>query len=203
MSGQDELRELWCSQPSSKAAKGEDMLALVQRKTKGFDRMIAVRNWMECLGSVIVAASFAYFAFKTHNTLVRAGCLVIAAGAAWIIFFLIRYGQGLSAVDPSLNLTGYTQALAQRYDYQIRLLKSVKYWYLLPPYLGLVLATVGVFQDWAKAGVLSWFDLFWPVLYTAFYAAVWWLNEVYSVGRLRDERSRLLSMTGLSEGSAE
>jgi hypothetical protein len=165
--------------------------------------MIAVRNWMECLASAAVSASFAYFAFKTHNTLVRAGCLVIAVGAAWIIFFLIRYGQEPSAADPSLNLTGYAQALAQRYDYQIRLLRSVKYWYLLPPYLGLVLATVGVFQDRARAGILRWFDLFWPVLYSALYAAVWWLNEVYSVGRLRNERSRLLSMTGRSEGSAE
>lgn len=203
MNGQDELRELWCSQPSSKSAKGEDMLALVQRKTRSFDRMIAVRNWMECLASAVVAASFAYFALKTQNMFVRTGCLAIAAGTAWIIFFLIRYGQVLSGVDPSLNLTGHTQALAQRYDYQIRLLKSVKYWYLLPPYLGLVLATVGVFQDRAKAGILRWFDLFWPLLYTALYAAVWWLNEVYSVGRLRNERSRLLSITGISEGSSE
>jgi hypothetical protein len=64
-----------------------------------------------------------------------------------------------------------------------------------PPYLGLLLGTVGVFQEPAKAGVLSWFDLIWPAIYTWVYAAVWWLNEVHSVGRLREERAKLLSMT--------
>lgn len=201
MNGEDELRELWCGQPSLKTVKGEDMLAMVQRRTRGFDRMIAVRNWMECVASAVVMACFAYFAFKAHNALVRAGCLIIAAGAAWIIFYLIRYGQGPSAVDPSLDLMSYTQALAERYDYQIRLLKSVKYWYLLPPYLGLVLATAGVFQERATAGILRRFDWIWPVLYTALYAAVWWLNEVYSVRRLQNERGRLLAMTGSSEGT--
>ena len=203
MNGEDELRELWCGQASLKTVKGEDMLALVQRKTSGFDRIIAVRNWMECVASAVVMACFAYFAFKAHNTLVRAGCLIIAAGAAWIIFYLIRYGKGPSAVDPSLDLMSYTQALAERYDYQIRLLKSVKYWYLLPPYLGLVLATAGVFQERATAGILRWFDWIWPVLYTGLYAAVWWLNEVYSVGRLQNERGRLLAMTANTEGRTE
>ena len=203
MNDQDELRELWCSQPPLRTAKGEHMLAFVQRKTRGFDRMITMRNWMECIVSGAVAANFAFFAFKAHNTLVRAGCLLIAASAGWIVFYILRYGKGPSTVDPSLNLMGYAQALAERYDYQIRLLKSVKYWYVLPPYLGLVVGTAGVFQERAKAGILSWFDLIGPALYTAVCAAVWWLNEVYSVGRLQRERRRLLSMTAKSEGIAE
>lgn len=198
MNGRDELRELWCSQPSSKTTGGEDMLVLVQRKTSRFDRMIALRNGMECIACGAVVAIFGFFAFKAHNTLVRTGCLVIAASAAWIIFYILRYGKGPSSVDPSLNLMGYTKALASRYDYQIRLLKSVKYWYLLPPYLGLLLATAGVFQEWAKAGPLRWIDFIWPAIFTAVYAAVWWLNEVYSVGRLREERAKLLSITGES-----
>lgn len=183
--------------------EGRRHVDLVQRKTTGFDRLIAVRNWMECVASAVVMASFAYFAFKAHNTLVRAGCLIIAAGAAWIIFYLIRYGKGPSAVDPSLDLMSYTHALAERYDYQIQLLKSVKYWYLLPPYLGLVLATAGVFQERATAGILRWFDWIWPVLYTGLYAAVWWLNEVYSVRRLQNDRGRLLAMTPNSEGQTQ
>ena len=203
MNGQDELLELWCSQPPLRAAKGENMLAFVRRKTSGFDRIIAVRNWMESIAGGAVGACFAFFAFKAHNPLLRAGCLIIAAGMVWIIFYILRYGKGPSPVDPSLNLMGYTQALAERYDYQIRLLKSVKYWYLLPPYLGLVLGTAGVFQERAKAGILSWFDLTGPVLYTAVFVAVWCLNEVYSVRRLQEERRRLLAMTGSREGTAE
>src|SRR5215813_1167572 len=134
MNGPDELRELWCSQTSSKTTRGENILVFVKRKTNHFDRIIVVRNWMECIAAGVVMAIFGSFAFRADNTLVRAGAVMIAASAAWIIFYLFRYGRGPSKVDPSLDLTGYTKALLNRYDRQIRLLKSAKYWYLLPPY---------------------------------------------------------------------
>ena len=203
MNGQDELRELWCSQPALKTAGGKDMLEFVQKRTNHFDRIMAVRNWMESIAAGVVVAIFGFSAVRTGDALVRAGYLVIAASAAWIIFFMLRYGRGPRSVDPSLDLNGYTKALADRYDYQIKLLKSVKYWYLLPPYLGLVLGTIGILRERARTGPLSWSDLIWPAIYTAFFAAVWWLNEAYSVGRLREERAKLLSMTGEGDGFAD
>jgi hypothetical protein len=41
-------------------------------------------------------------------------------------------------------------------------------------------------------GRTSFLDL---ALITVFFGFVWWLNESYSVGRLRQERATLLSMT--------
>jgi hypothetical protein len=198
MNGQDELRELWCSQPTLTAG-GKDMLEFVQKRTNHFDRIMAVRNWMECIAAGVVLAIFGFSAVRAGDALVRAGCMVIAASAAWTIFFMLRYGRGPRSVDPSLDLSGYTKALADRYDYQINLLKSVKYWYLLPPYLGLLLGTLGILRERARTGPLSWTDLIWPAIYTAFFAAVWWLNEIYSVGRLREERAKLLSMSSNSD----
>lgn len=203
MNEQDELHSLWSSQPSSKTWRGEDMLKFVQKKTNHFDRVMALRNWMECIAACVVVVLFGFSALRAEDALVRAGFLVVAAGAAWIIFYLLRYGKQPRDVDPSLDLRGYAEALVNRYDHQIKLLKSVKYWYLLPPYLGLLLGTLGVFRDKARTGVLSWSDWIWPVMYTAFFGAVWWLNEVYSVRRLRAERAKLLAMTANSEGEAE
>ena len=171
------------------------MLEFVQKRTNHFDRIMAVRNWMECIAAGVAVAIFGFSALRTGDSLVRAGCLVVAASAAWIIFFMLRYGRGPRSVDPSLDLSGYTRALANRYDYQIKLLRSVKYWYLLPPYLGLLLGTLGILLEKARTAALSWSDLIWPAIYTAFFGAVWWLNEVYSVGRLREERAKLLSKT--------
>jgi len=193
MNGQDEFRELWCSQPTLKTVGGKDMLEFVQKRTSHFDRIMALRNWMECIAAGVVVVIFGFSAHRAGDALVRAGCLVVAASAAWIIFFMLRYGRGPRRVDLSLDLSGYTKALADRYDYQIKFLKSVKYWYLLPPYLGLVLGTLGTLRE--RTGPLSWSDLIWPAIYTAFFAAVWWLNEVYSVGRLQEERAKLLSMS--------
>ena len=203
MNGQDELHDLWCSQPSLKTGRGEDMLRFVQRRTNRFDRAIAVRNWIECIVTAGVAAMFGFSALRAGDALARAGSFVIAASAAWIIFYLLRYGRGPRDVDPSLDLRGYTQAMVNRYDHQIKLLKSVKYWYVLPPYLGLSLWTLGILKDKARTGALSWSDAIPPIIYTAVFAAIWWLNEVYSVGRLRQERGKLLAMTANSEGQTE
>ena len=144
MNGQDELHDLWCSQPSLKTGRGEDMLRFVQSRTNRFDRAMAVRNWIECVAAGVVAAIFGFSALGAEDALARAGSLVIAASAAWIIFYLLRYGRG-PQLDPGQDLRGYAQALVNRYDHQIKLLKSVKYWYLLPPYLGLLLGTWGSF----------------------------------------------------------
>ena len=195
MNSQDELHDLWCSQPSSKTGRGEDMLEFVQKRTSHFDRAMAVRNWMECIAAGVVMAAFGFSALRTEDLLVRAGSLVVAASAAWIIFYLLRYGRGPRQVDPSMDLRGYAEALVNRYDHQIKLLKAVKYWYLLPPYLGLLLGTLGVLRDEARTRTLGWSDLIWPVVYTAFFAAIWWLNEVHSVRRLRKERAKLLAIT--------
>jgi hypothetical protein len=203
MNGQDELHDLWCSQPSLGTGRGEDMLRFVQRRTNRFDRAMAVRNWIECIAAGVVVVMFGFSAFRAGDALARAGSLVIAASAAWIIFYLLRYGRGPRDVDPSLDLRGYAQALVNRYDHQIKLLKSVKYWYLLPPYLGLLLGTLGILKDKARTGALSWSDAIPPVIYTAVFAAVWWLNEVYSVGRLRQERGKLLAMTANNQGKTE
>jgi hypothetical protein len=200
MNGHDELHDLWCSQPSLKTVRGEDMLAFVQRRTDRFDRAMAVRNWIECVAAGVLVAIFGFSALRPGDALVRAGSLVIAASTAWIIFYLLRYGRGPRDVDPSLDLRGYAQALVHRYDHQIKLLKSVKYWYLLPPYVGLLLGTVGILRDKARTGALSWSDSILPMFYTAVFAAIWWLNEVYSVRRLRAERAKVIAMTANSEG---
>lgn len=203
MSGHDELHDLWCSQPFGKTGRGEDMLDFVEKRTNRFDRAMAVRNWIECSAAGVVAAISGFSAFRVGDALTRAGSLVIAASAAWIIFYLLRYGKGPREVDPTLDLRGYAQALVNRYDHQIRLLKSAKYWYLLPPYLGLLVWMLGILRDKARIEGLSWGDSVPPLVCSAVFAAIWWLNEVYSVGRLRQERANLLVLTADSEVKTE
>ena len=120
------------------------MLEIVQKKMQKFDRMIAWRNRLECIAAAAVAIFFTWTAVHAPNIVMKAGCLVVAGGAAWIIFYMLRYGSTGAAIDPSENLANYTQALVGRYDHQIRLLKSVKYWYLLPMYIGLLILSVGI-----------------------------------------------------------
>lgn len=111
MNGQDELHDLWCSQPSLETGRGEDTLRFVQGRTNRFDRAMAVHNWLECIAAGVFVAMFGFSALRAGDALTRAGSFVIAAGAAWIIFYLLRYGRGPRDVDPSIDLRGYAQAL--------------------------------------------------------------------------------------------
>jgi hypothetical protein len=90
------------------------------------------------------------------------------------------------------SLADYQQALLRKYDYQIRLLKNVKYWYLLPPYLGLLLGSAGIVTANQAQGLPGWPQLIPLAIYTAMFGGLWWLNEVYAVSALQRERTRLL-----------
>ena len=201
MDVKDELRDLWCSQPDEVSAKKEELVELVQNKTMQFDRRIFRRNLRECLAAVAVTALFTWAAFHALNALQQTGLLIVAASGLCIIFFLLRYGRASAPVDPDQDMSVYRRALVERYDQQIELLKSVKYWYLLPPWIGLVLNTAGLMLSHAHVGSPLWPDFIAPAIYSAIFAFVWWLNEGPTVARLRAERARVLALVDDPAGS--
>ena len=69
MDDKDELDQLWCGQPSGLSKKGEDMLTIVMRKTKQFDRRVLVRNITECIAAVIVVSAFTTAALMRRTRL--------------------------------------------------------------------------------------------------------------------------------------
>jgi len=192
----DELSELWCSQPCASAATKEDLVRMVEKRTRQFDRFILVRNVLESISAFAVTVIFAAMAARAPDVLQRAGLLIVAASGLWIIAFLLRYRRASFPADPSQELSCYRRALVERYDREIRLLKSVKYWYLLPPWIGLLTGSAGVILHAFRNGRLGWHDFIAPLIYTAFFTGVWWLNEVYGVAHLQAERARVLTIAG-------
>lgn len=203
MTENDELRDLWNCDPSVAGKRGEDIMEAVQLRTQRLERSIRNRNWRECIAAGFVFAFFLWGAVATQDAFVRAGSSIIAASAIWIAFYLLRPARPATQVAADQSLTSYTQSLVASYDHQIRLLKSVKYWYLLPPYIGLLTLTAGQMLAHAKAGNLSWVDAVYPAIYTAFFGFVWWLNEVYAVRGLRRARSKVLAMIEQNEETWE
>ena len=203
MNDEDELQTLWQSLPPCGSVKGNEMLEIVEKKTQKFDRMIRMRSRLECIAAALVVIFFSWTAMRAPNVVMKAGCVVVAGGAAWIILYMLRYGKAKVAADPSENLARYTQALIGNYDHQIRLLKSVKYWYLLPMYIGLLILSVGVSMQAAQAGIPVWVSLIGPAICTIVFGVIWWLNEGPAVRRLQNERAQLLALTNQYEGRAE
>jgi len=202
MADKDELNQLWCGQTTGPPTKGEDMLTMAMERAERFDRTIKARNLRECLGAALVTAIFAFIAWKSPNALARAGDLMVAASGLWIVFFMLRYGREAPSPAADGSLADFQQALLRKYDHQIRLLNSVKYWYLLPPYVGLLLGSAGMVTANTAKGQPGWPQLIPMAIYTAVFGFIWWLNEAYGVGKLRRERARLLEEMKPASGEA-
>jgi hypothetical protein len=75
MDAKDELRELWCSQSSTTATTREELVMLVQKKTRRFDRLVLIRNLFESVAALAVAVLFAAMAAHAPTPCNGPGCL--------------------------------------------------------------------------------------------------------------------------------
>jgi hypothetical protein len=194
MNGQDELRELWGSQPSAPRTNGEELMRMVEAKTKMFDRKVRNRNLREIIASVIAMAVLGWTLVGSHDPWKLAGGAIIELALVVIIYTLLRYGTAGPELDPSGSVSEYTLGLLARFDRQIRLLKAAKYWYLLPMYVGLMVMTAGPVLAGARTAALGARLIAALAGFTVFFGFVWWLNEVYAVGKLRKGRARVEAM---------
>ena len=193
MNRPDDLEQLWKTQPVDVTMKGEDMRSVVLKKITGFDRMIRTRNRIESLAALAVAVFFAYAAWMQRNGIERLGSVIIVAGALLIVYYIRRHGADGADPSPDQTVASFRRALVLKYEHQIRLLRNVKYWYLLPMFVGLLTAAGGRLREEAGRRPLSWADAIPPVVYTLVFAGVWWLNEVYAVRKLQRLREGALS----------
>ena len=52
-------------------------------------------------------------------------------------------------------------------------------------------------RERSEKGALTWVAVTGPIIYTVVFAGVWWLKEVYAVGKLK--RARAVLMAGISD----
>ena len=183
-----ELKEIWMSQSMSITFDHSELITEIRGRTSKLDRRVRFRNWLEWGAAAVVVVMFSAGAFVSGG-FIRAGCLVGVAAALWVSYFIKRYGSAAPDPDPQMSLGEYREALLEKYDRQIRLLKGVKFWYVLPLYASMMLIFVGGVLEASKSrGYLEWWDLRFVAVATLFSAFVWWLNEGYGVRKLRRER---------------
>jgi hypothetical protein len=199
MNQPDDLEQLWKTQPVEAVVKGEDMRQIIVQKTEKFDRRIRWRNIREYAAALIVVPVFLYYTRIMPNNLARLGCVIVAAGALWIVYYLWRHGTGPVDPLPDQSLESYQRALIAKYDHQIRLLRTVKFWYLLPLYVGLMILNAGLLRMLSASHAPTLFVTVNFVLATVFFAFVWWLNEVRAIRRIKRLRAEVMSATDPGE----
>jgi hypothetical protein len=197
MTPTDELRQLWQSD-INEAINQRDLLRELERRTRNFDRTIRLRDLRETVAGLIVTVVYLWFAIHAGTVLERIADLWLAAWGVWTAIFLRRYFKLSRKPAPEQRLAVYRQALMERYDGQIRLSKSVKYWYILPMWLGLLLFA---FSDWVGGGGNVKFIKV-MCFVTAGNAFVWWLNEGPGIRYLQRKRRELAVLMG-EEGASK
>jgi Flp pilus assembly protein TadB len=151
----DDAKALWSSDPhpsdhepadsemSAKTLSDSEILHLVQRQSDAHDRKIRQRDWTESIAAAVVALFFGALAWLESSLLVTAGALLIIAGCVLIPWHLQRTRKRFAAPKSAEPVKQRLLRERDKLDTQIRLLKSVLWWYIAPLLAGLLLVTVG------------------------------------------------------------
>jgi len=191
------LCRLWQSDSGNGAVDARDLLRELERRSHSFDRMIRRRDVREITGGLALMVVYGWMAWHAGTLLYRISDIWLAACGVWFVFYLRRDSKRSLAPVPDQNLAIYRQSLIERYDGQIRLARSVKYWFLLPLWLGLLLQAVAALGD--RNGVFKFSMIM--LVATVGNVFVWWLNEGPGVRYLERKRRELAALIG-EEGAS-
>jgi hypothetical protein len=203
----DPVRSLWQSTPKETDKDMTQMIDAIQRRAKAFHRTIFWRDVREIGAAVVVVPIFVYVAIQARpSPLISGGFFLLAASCLFIAGWLYRSRRGGPKPAPEESVAAYGRTLLASYDRQIALLRTAKYWYVLPLYAGMLAVYAGMISKIAAPlgrlreqaperwllGVAFLVLVF--VFLTAASGFVWWLNERYAVRKLTAERESLAAM---------
>jgi hypothetical protein len=188
----DDLCRLWQSDSGPRPVDAQELLRELERRSRGFERMIRRRDIREILGGLAVTVIYSWFALDAGTMLYRISDIWLAACGIWFVWYLRRDSKRSLQPVPDQTLAIYRRTLMERYDGQIRLAKSVKYWFLAPLWFGLLLQAIAALNDpggWFKFSMIM-------LISTAGNGFVWWLNEGPGVRYLERKRRELAALIG-------
>ncbi|MCP4639228.1 MAG: hypothetical protein GY851_02275 [bacterium] len=172
----DAFREAWQGQ-ETEGPSGEEVVRMVERKHRKLERTVVWRDVRESVAALVLAA---FFVVAGHHLARHMWPWYGAAGCClWVAAFLIvdrriqRDGQPAASTREALD-----RALRQ-VDHQIRLLRNVFWWYLLPC-LGAIALVLG--EMMSQISRESWGTAYAPFLFTVvlvavLYPAIYWMNQ--------------------------
>ena len=168
----DALKKLWQEQPLDVPALPDGaQIAAMKKRMTCFDKTISWRDYGEVAACIVIIVFFGWdLLFRNPSALTQAGCVVLIASAVFIAWKLIWSKRRLPKAEPNAPIFEAVRGELRKVENQIRLLKSVAWWYLLPLFIGVILHNFG-----AGGGFLSKLIYFTFVL--ALYVFIYWLNR--------------------------
>ncbi len=180
----EEWARMWQGRMTSQK-ESEHLARTIMAHVWRFDQTLFWRNAREyAAGIVLLVVFLGQFVIGDD----RVGALVGIGSVSFVLGYLWWKHRGLQPLDPAADVIAYKTALLARVDDQIRLLRSVTYWYLLPLFLPSLWQAVHLWDKspWAAAVSLA--------VVVALFAFLRWLNVTAGVGTLLATRANVESM---------
>jgi hypothetical protein len=167
----DELKKLWQQQPLREPPSAEQLISAMHKKTSELRRCLDARDLRELVACAFVIIIFGFFFFTVYRTPIsRLGDLIVIGSAIFIAGKLVYARRTTPPAPPGATVVESLRAELNAVRTQSRLLGSVLWWYLLPPGIGVLVATWGLRANLhAKIPV--------TLVIIAVYGFVYWLNQ--------------------------
>ena len=145
----DELKRLWREQPLALPAElsGTAPLAELRKRMKRFDRTIWWRDLREVAACLVVIAVFGIYFIWIPTALARVGCVLTILSAIFIAWRLLGSKRQAGRETPGASIMDSLRVELSKVETQIRLLRSVWWWYVLPILTGAEVFYFGVNRD--------------------------------------------------------
>ena len=180
----DKWARMWQGHMTS-AQDSERVARTIMAQVWRFDQTLFWRNAREYAAGIVLLVVFLGQLVVGDD---RIGALVGIGSVGFVLGYLWWKHRGLQPLDPAADASAYKAALLARVDDQIRLLRSVTYWYLLPLSLPTLWKAMYVWDKRPWAAVLS------LAVVVVFFAFVRWLNVRLGVGALLAPRATVESL---------
>ncbi len=166
----DELKNLWQQQPLKDPPSAAQLISAMQNKSTRLRRDLRARDLRELVACGFIILVFGYFFFHEGAPIARVGWLIVIGSAIFIAWKLLHTRRTTPPAQPGATLVESLRAELNSVRAQSRLLQSVLWWYLLPPGIGLLVATWGMrINLHAKIPC--------TLVFIAVYALVYWVNQ--------------------------
>jgi len=145
----DELKKLWQQQPLREPAPStERLISAMQSKASLLRRHLHARDLRELLACAVVFIVFGCFYFTVYcNPISRVGVWIIFGSTILIARKIVRTRRTTPPAPPGATIVESLQAELKSVRTQSHLLGSVLWWYLLPGFIGVTVATWGLQID--------------------------------------------------------
>ncbi|MGV3755249.1 MAG: SoxR reducing system RseC family protein [Verrucomicrobiota bacterium] len=168
----DDLKRLWQAQrfDAPPVLPDEQQLAAMKKKMKGFDRAIFWRDGRECLAGIFLIIWFGRAFFTVSEPIAKTGALIIVLASAFVCWYPIREKRRVAPAAPDASMTEALQCELEKVKVQIRLLRSVLWWYLMPLGVGVLVFVFGLERSLPN-------NLGFAAFVAVLYVFIYWLNQ--------------------------